>query len=302
MTRLTSYSRPKDPQPVRLTRRDEEILKMIHAFDGLLSLRQIDQLFFAGEGRTQPRARMRSLFHNGYVNMPDVNQHRRYVPLGETCYFLDHKGAEIVAALFGEELARFRWRNTPRWSLIAHDLKVNDFRLNVMQACTLAVGMHLYEWIPEGDFLVEPERVTFQTSDGYTRTRQFRPDGFFRVRRPSLRHPGKLEDFAFLLEVDMGTEDNPRFVREKVRPGVSYLKSEAYHARFGVRYGRWLVVVEGGDIRLKNLKEHTERAGGSGFFYFTTFDKVGPSSVLTEPIWFLAGEDSPRPIIPPHTC
>jgi hypothetical protein len=300
MTRLSPYLRPKDPEPVRLTRRDEQIFEMIHTFDGLLSLRQIDQLFFAGNGRTQPRARMRSLFHNGYVNMPDVNQHRRYVPQGETCYFLDKKGAEIVAALHGEELAQFRWRDAPRWSLIAHDLKVNDFRLAVMQACAQDEELSLYEWIPEGDFLVEPERVTFQTTSGHTRTRQFRPDGFFRVRRPSLRYPGKFEDFAFLLEVDMGTEDNPRFVREKVRPGISYLKSEAYQERFGVRYGRWLVVVNGGEMRLRNMKEHTERAGGSGFFYFTTFDKVAPLSVITEPIWFLAGEDSPRPIILPQ--
>ena len=32
---------------------------------------------------------------------------------------------------------------------------------------------------------------------------------------------GPTKQFAFLLEIDMGSEDNPRFAREKVRPGAS---------------------------------------------------------------------------------
>ena len=46
---------------MRLTERDKEMLEAIHAFDGMMSLRQIDRLFFSGKGRTQPRQRMRTL-------------------------------------------------------------------------------------------------------------------------------------------------------------------------------------------------------------------------------------------------
>ena len=90
------YKSQTDPRPVRLTPRDRRILGTIHAFDGLISLKQIDRLFFSGTGGTWPRERLRALFDNGYLNMPDRdNVHR--VPLGETIYFLGKKGAAMVA-------------------------------------------------------------------------------------------------------------------------------------------------------------------------------------------------------------
>jgi len=46
--------------------------------------------------------------------------------------------------------------------------------------------------------------------------------------------------FQYLLEIDRSTEDNQRFLREKILPGLAYLKSEAYAERFGHRSGRWL--------------------------------------------------------------
>ena len=109
-----------------------------------------------------------------------------------------------------------------------------------------------------------------------------------------------MEELAFLLEIDMGTEDNRRFAREKVRPGVAYLKSEDYRARFGVDYGRWLVVTTS-QTRLDNMKNQTNHVGGSGLFYFTTFDKVSLETVLIRPIWQLAGSDEVRSIIPEMT-
>ena len=53
-------------------------------------------------------------------------------------------------------------------------------------------------------------------------------------------------------------------------------------------YGRYLVVTTG-KRRIKNMKAQAERSGGKGLFYFSTFDKVRPETVLTEPIWMLAG-------------
>jgi hypothetical protein len=42
------------------------------------------------------------------------------------------------------------------------------------------------------------------------------------------------------LEIDRSTENIPRFLREKILPGLAYLKSEAYAERFGHRSERWL--------------------------------------------------------------
>jgi len=108
---------------------------------------------------------------------------------------------------------------------------------------------------------------------------------------------GRGEKFSFLPEIDMGSEDNPRFAREKVSPGIAYIGSEQFAKRFGLRHGRYLVVSTG-RRRIRNMKAQAERSGGKGLFYFSTFDKVTPESVLTEPIWMLAGHQEPRSIIP----
>ena len=98
---------------MRLTDRDRQILETIHAFDGMMSLKQIDKLFFSGLGRSQPRARMHTLTQNGYIAQPSQKTRHR-VPLGETIYWLNSKGAALVAGLQGQPLRYFRWREFHR--------------------------------------------------------------------------------------------------------------------------------------------------------------------------------------------
>lgn len=283
------YNRKKKPRLLKLTRRDKRILETIHAFDGMMSLKQIDRLFFSGNGGTWPRERMRLLIDHGYLNTPEA-AHIHRVPMGETIYYLNIRGAEMVAGLNGDLAGDFSWRKNPRWSLITHDLAVNDFRIDVMFAAQASPALTLHRWVPESEFWTEPDRIEYKTASGKSRKRIIRPDGFFTIRRALPDQPSLIEELPFLLEIDMGTEDNPRFVREKVRPGVAYLKSRAYQERFGVDYGRWLVVTTS-EIRLANMKAQTERAGGSSLFYFTNFYLISLETVLSQPIWQLAGND-----------
>ena len=95
----------------------------------------------------------------------------------------------------------------------------------------------------------------------------------------------------------MGSEDNPRFAREKVRPGVAYLNSKQYLERFGQQYGRYLVVTSG-ERRMRNMKVQAERNGGKNLFYFSTFGDIRSGTILTEPVWRLAGHQELRSIIP----
>jgi hypothetical protein len=149
--RQTPYVRKPNPPAIRLTRRDRQILEASHTFDGLMSLKQIDRLFFSGSGGTWPRERLRALFDNGYLNIPDSeNVHR--VPLGETIYLLGKKGAAIVAGLQGELPKDLPWRRQSRWSLISHDLAVNDFRIAVMRAVRSSRSPTLHRWVPESEF------------------------------------------------------------------------------------------------------------------------------------------------------
>ena len=293
-SRRPPYTRPKNPRPIRLTRRDKQILETIHAFDGMMSRKQIDRLFFAGKGRTQPRQRMQALFDHGYVNMPDAEEIHR-VPLGEVIYWLDKKGAKLVAGLRGNVPSGFSWRKKPRWSLLEHDLAVNDVRIAVREACQRSPLLTLEQWITDNAFRADPDTV--KTRKNKMKNRQVIPDAFFSIHQESGARPGEAKQFSFLLEVDMATESNPRFVREKVRAGIAYLGGKMYRKRFGVSYGRYLVITSG-ERRLAHLKRATEKAGGKGLFYFTTLDSLTNADVLRGHIWQLAGNESRSAIIP----
>jgi len=161
-----------------------------------------------------------------------------------------------------------------------------------MDACAENEDVSLEQWIPEGEFWAHPDRVEYRLASGQKARRLVRPDGFFVIRK------GKQQS-RLLLEIDCATEDNPRFAREKVRPGVAYLRSAAYKQRFGYQSGRWLVVTTG-ERRLRNMKRQTELAVGKDaqVFWFTTADKITPQSVLTASIWLRGGDDRPSALLP----
>lgn len=286
---------------MRLTKRDNKILEALHSYDGMLSLGQIDKLFFSGKGRSRPRQRMRILYDNKYVGMPSERTIHR-VPLGETIYWLDRRGAEVVAARKGSALSELTWRRRPRWSWIEHDLTVNNFRLQIHHACKSMDDVDLQIWVPETDFLASPDTVRFKDDKEVSHTRQARPDGFFLITRGHTNET-RSEEFGFLLEIDMATHSNPSFERNKVRAGLAYLKSKSYERRFGLRYGRWLVVTTT-DKRLNHLLGQTERASGKELFYFTTFELLDKATetthvgILTEPVWLVAGNRKLTALIP----
>ncbi|MCP4288863.1 MAG: hypothetical protein GY792_31315 [Gammaproteobacteria bacterium] len=281
--RLPRYGRVKSPPSMRLTTRDQRILEAIHAYDGMLGFSQIQRMFFTG--KSQAEQRLKLLYQNRYVNRPNRDERRR---LPEMIYWLDKKGAEMVASLEGATLREFSWRKQPRWFQVEHDLTVNDFRLDVMAACHHDPAMALEMWVPESEFWAYPDRVTY-ISHGREMKRNIRPDGFFILTTSDLR-------LRYLLEIDRSTEDNPRFLREKILPGLAYLKSKAYEARFGHRSGRWLVVTTG-ERRMRNMLRQARRTGAQGLFYFTTFAKIKVDTILHEPIWQRADREDAVPLL-----
>lgn len=285
--RLPPYNRIEKPPNMKFTERDGLILEAIHAFDGLLADYQIQRLFFSG--KRQMQYRMSLLFQHGYVARPD---RRRRFSLYSMVYWLDKKGFEYVLGLGNNNRLRSDSLKEPNWLRIRHDLAVNDFRIDLMEACRLVSNIELEEWIPQREFWAHPDEVNYVGSNGRKMKRRVRPDGFFSILSSDYR-------YRFLLEVDMATEDNPRFAREKVRPGIVYLNSKAFAKRFGNRSGRWLVVTTG-ERRMANMKRQTEVAVGekAEVFYFTTFDKVEPITLLTSSIWYRGKDNDPIPLVP----
>ncbi len=281
--------RPKTPRRMRLTERDKTILQTIYEFEGLISKKQIAMLCFGGN-EDWAKKRMRLLFENGYVRQPDATSMHR-VPIGEWIYWLDHLGLETVAGLLGDDpLYTDKARTVaPQWGKIEHNLAINDFRLKVLATIANSPFLILDQWVNEKTLNHWGDEVTWTPPNGRPAKKRFAMDGFFVVR-------SRKKLYAYLLEIDKGTHSNPAFVDEKVRPGVVYLTSPLYEQRFGVKYGRYLVVTAGGK-RLENMMKQTERVQGGEAFYFTTFAAVSPETVLTGPIWRKPGTDNPFALI-----
>ena len=268
---------------MRLTVRDNRILEAIHAYDGMLGYSQILRMFFTGKSQAEQRLKM--LYQHRYVNRPNKDQRAR---LPEMIYWLDKRGAEIVASRDSTPLKAFVWRKKPRWFQVEHDLAVNDFRLDLEQACQTVPNVELDSWIPESEFWSYPDQVEYRYNDRKM-TRYIRPDGFFILDTPK-------HYIRYLLEIDRSTEDNPRFLREKVLPGLAYIKSKTYKERFGHRIGRWLVVTTS-ERRMRNMISQARKAEAKGFFYFTTYDKIKVSTLLFSPIWHRVDREEPVPML-----
>lgn len=268
---------------MRLTKRDKCILEAIHAYDGMLGFSQILRKFFTG--KSQAELRLRLLYQNRYLNRPDREQRQR---LPEMIYWLDKRGSEIVASLNGTHIREFTWRKEPRWFQVEHDLAVNDFRMNLEEACQNTPDINLEVWVPESEFWAYPDLIQYSYNSRQMK-RRIRPDGYFTVTTEKNR-------IRYLLEIDRSTEDNPRFLREKILPGLAYLKSQAYEERFGHRSGRWLVVTTG-RRRLNNMLHQAKKAQTKGLFYFTTYDKLSVGTILFSPIWRRADRGDLVPLL-----
>lgn len=289
--------RPDNPRPIRLTARDKAILQAIHLeFEEVMALRQLHRRFFAPATLAAARLRLRALFENRYLLQPNADEMHR---APEMVYWLDARGLEVVAGLGGDNPrpADLRKRRLPQWAKLEHDLAVNDVHLDVLEAVEGSPTLELKSWVTEKTMRRWGDRVAYRDSGGRRQHKRLVPDGFFTVRRPAPDQPGKVESHAFLLEVDMATHTASRFGDRKVLPGLAYLKSPLYAQRFGVAFGRWLVVVKAGPTRLEHLVAEAKRAGEAGAFYFTTFDALSPETVFRAPIWWQAGEPEPVALI-----
>lgn len=295
---LAFQSTPRKALEVRsdpLTERDKLILQAIHEFDGMMGAEQIMRLFFTSWYRT--RLRLAKLYNEGYINHPD---RKMRAALPQMIYWLTKKGAKVVAGTYGKQLVGdgFKWRGKVRWSLVPHDLEVNDTRIAFLEACQKLGYMTITEWTPSGEFWARPDPVDYTGFDGKALKRGVRPDGYFVLRN---RRTGG--NIRCLLELDKhANEDLGRIADEKVLPGLEYLTSEAYQRRAQrlpgekPKSGRWLFVIStsDADLRLANMKLRIEQIAeeDAGKFWLTTLSEVKEcENVLTAPIWQRGGQE-----------
>jgi hypothetical protein len=158
-------------------------------------------------------------------------------------------------------------------------LKINDVRVSITLACR-ANNWELEEWRDESEFRRNPDHVTISDSRGKRFNKPVLPDGYFRLGNLPRGATGRAH---FMLEVDRATEPH-----HKVKPQIlvyqAYTTSGQFQERYNAKSLRILIVTTT-HRRLENLKAVVKSVGGDRKYWFTTFDKITPDTVLIAPIW-----------------
>lgn len=307
---------------MRFQIRDGEILKTIYENMGFLAKRQIKKLFWPGKSKRSMEIRLSKLYHAGYIFWPNNDQNKNH-PIPEPICWLGWKGILYLAGFFGVKIPtltnlnenQFRslqknlhnegihWIREPGWSMLKHNLSVIDFKFNVMEEFANHPKYKIENWKYDNEFRSDPDLVTFKVKDrnGFIKQlkRRILPDAYFEIIDIKRRNCGEPDRIRFLLEMDLSTHDNPSFGMEKVAPGIAYIKSPSYKARFGYNSGRWLIVTNGGRIRLRNLMRQTKEIAREDFdlFFFTSLKNIEKNHLLTSPIWSQVGFDNTRALL-----
>ena len=265
--------------------------------------------------------RLSKLKDAGYLEYPSRYQYRIY-PIPEPVVWLGPLGALLAAeqngirveapSKFTEDELRglqrrlraegFRWLREPRWMSIRHELVCSTVRQLFEQAVSKRPNLELIEWLHEGQFLADMDVVeyTFAGRDGISirKKKGIRPDGYFLFVNKDRESQGLPAKLRYLLEIDMATHPNRRFVSDKAVPGAAYIKSEAYETRFGSNSGTWLVITTS-QRRIKNLMKKVAATlkDDARVFRFTTLNELEANDVLSSEIWRVPGYEGQHALL-----
>lgn len=282
--------------PFRLTQRDVAIIQAVYTHR-VLTTPQINTLFFetsmgSGTGTVGSRCRhrLKCLYRHGYLHRdhPPVKPAEGRRPF---IYMLGKRAVPLLAQVYGLLPEEIDWKPAHKkvsWYFLAHLLATNDARVAIEVAADRR-GHNLIEWQDERTLRGKEmkARVTIKTSKGRDLQYTVVPDGYFQL---FVSNETDRYEYRHLIEIDMGTESGRRFSR-KLKGYLSYWESGQYRDRYGTDILRVLIVTTG-EKRMKNLKEIAERVGVmDGVFYFTTFDRISAETVLTAPVWEIAGHE-----------
>jgi hypothetical protein len=126
-----------------LTERDIAVVTDVYKYR-YLSVSQVQRLHFPSLQTTYRR--LRGLVASGYLAgflAPPITEH---------LYYIEPKGAELVAATLGVDVSDLKWTKASRspkdYYFLRHFLEVNDFRIALTGACRNS-ELSLRGFIPE---------------------------------------------------------------------------------------------------------------------------------------------------------
>jgi hypothetical protein len=261
----------------KLTQRDRRILQTIPQFEGFLSVDQVRWLFFprTNGGKRAAYRRCRAMTTAHYLRVADKHE-RKLIPA--QIYWLDEAGYQLYTA--DNPSSKLRWRKKPRFDRVAHDLSVNDFHLDLLEAAT-EHDFELVEWYPGYIFETYPDTITFLNTRQKETHRRIEPDSFF-----MLKHNQKYRRFG--LEVELSPKKTMRLMDDKVLPLLAWVKSAEYKQRFGYKSGGFLFTFSDETVGLMQLLidriRQTLKEEGR-YFHFARMSDINPETILTAPIW-----------------
>ncbi len=300
LKRATSKQLPA----MRMTKRDHEIIKAVYEYRALITP-QIETLLFLPDTpgkKTRCVPRLQKLYHHGYL-------WRDALPTKPTegnrplIYRIDEKSLSLLPDLLNVEPEEIEWskrEHNVTSPFLGHLLRTNDVRVAVEVACQKQ-GLEIVRWLDDQTLKSHhaKEYVTVEGPRGGKQDAAFIPDGYFHLQMFDGERTRNAHHF---LEVDMGTMvgqatawGKATWVK-KIRTYLAYANSGKFTARYQAKSFRMLTATTT-DRRLTTLKTITEKAGGKYRFWFTTFDKLNYQTVLTEPIWYIAGREGSHTLI-----
>lgn len=265
---------------MRETARDRHIVRLVYEYR-ILSQDQLRRLL--GKSRSTVQQALVRLYHHQYLE-------RVFLPVvyggnSPTLYILGSRGTALLQRFGVEDFTGVPSKNLSALFL-EHTLAINEVRIAVTQACQ-QLGWSIWKWRTESEIKAAYDRVSV-TVGRKRQTVPVVPDSYFVVELPDrgVSH--------FFLELDRGTMTTERF-KTKIAGYVAYYKSGAYEKRYNAQGFRVLTVVDSdGTGRVENLVAQTETVSGIGRrFWFARLSDVISESMLTAPVWRVAGSCEP---------
>ncbi len=284
--RASRRIRPDTPRPMRLTRRDKQVIQVVNDFR-VLRQDQIQRLLFPSRNTAQVRLQL--LWQQGYLK-------REFLPVigglqtSPILYVLDKRGVELLQHELGYDKASLRWSPNKdlNYQFLEHTLGLAEVRLAVTLSCRRH-GFQLKKWLDEKALKADYDRV--QVGNKLTAVL---PDAFFVIGLPG----GEMQ---FFLEYDRGPE-HLKFLKKKLLAYRVYYQSGKCQARYGTDKIRALTVIEGsqagtGQSRLTNLTRVAKELVEHRWFWFSSLARIVIGDVLLDPIWWQVGSEATAALV-----
>lgn len=276
--RRSRYTRDeKNPPKMRLTDRDTRMVKTVYDLR-FASAKQVSLLI--GSHVQTCRIRLYLLWQNKFVDRLNLP-----IFVGEgsppAIYVLGAQGRRLIAEQIGLDsghIPRTDWRRN-YFFLLHHTLRRNDFRAALYAACRQRDDLEFLFWKQDKDV---GDSVMLPSKTGEPTRVPLVPDGFIGL------DTSKGRMYAYV-EIDRGTITLKKFL-QKQRGYFRWWQDRGYVDKYGERNFRVLYVTTN-ESRMENLIKTTWRVKesnqGSGFFWFTTFNRIDPERPgnILSPIW-----------------